>query len=64
MSKRSRRQFLKGMAATGGGAALAGVATSSRAVTPQSETEQEKKPASQGYRLTEHVRQYYDKARF
>jgi hypothetical protein len=57
---RSRRGFLKDLAATGGAVAVASVAGPAVAA-PASE---EPRPArSEGYRVTEHVQTYYDKAR-
>ena len=59
-----RRKFLKGMAVTGGGAVLAGVATGGQAAVEPQAKQGEAKPESQGYRETAHVREYYAKARF
>jgi cell division ATPase FtsA len=59
-----RRKFLKGVAVTGGGAVLAGVAASSQAALEPQEKQGESRPESQGYRETAHVREYYAKARF
>ena len=59
-----RRRFLKGLAATGGGAALAGVAASTQAALDAKQTPAEERPESQGYRVTAHIREYYQKARF
>jgi len=50
-----RRQFLKGVVATGGGLALALQARPSAASTDDDTT-----PATpQGYRLTQHIQTYY-----
>jgi hypothetical protein len=57
---RSRRGFLKDLAATGGAVAVASVAGTAVAA-PAAEAPQPKK--SEGYRVTEHVQTYYDKAR-
>ncbi len=59
-----RRKFLKGMAVTGGGAVLAGVATGGQTAVDTQAKQSEAKPESQGYRETAHVREYYAKARF
>ena len=59
-----RRKFLKGMALTGGGVALAGAATGVQAAAEPQAKQSEEKPQSQGYRETAHVREYYAKARF
>ena len=59
-----RRQFLKGVAVTGGGAVLAGIASSSQAELEPQEKQSEAKLKPQGYRETAHVREYYAKARF
>ena len=58
-----RRQFLKGMAVTGAGAALATTVSATQAHEgPHHELE--KKVGSQGYHETAHIREYYRKARF
>lgn len=59
-SKTNRRKFLRNVAAAGGLAAVAGsgvaVATTAAKAAPQ--------PAKpKGYRATQHVSKYYDKAR-
>lgn len=59
-----RRQFLKGVAVTGGGAVLAGLAAGGQAALEPREKQGESAPKSQGYRETAHVREYYAKARF
>ena len=59
-----RRQFLKGVAVSGGGAVLAGMATGSQAEPDTQEKQGEAKLKPQGYRETAHVREYYAKARF
>lgn len=71
MSKRSkdvqkgRRSFLKGVAAAGGAATVAAAAGGAAVVSSgRDEAQAAPAPASRGYRETEHIRQYYDKARF
>ncbi len=59
-----RRQFLKGLAVGGGGAALAGLAGGAGAALEEQAAPTRDKPVSQGYRETAHVREYYEKARF
>ena len=70
MSKRSkalregRRKFLKNAALAGG---AAGVAVASRGVVAQATPEDAKAPTaprSQGYHETQHIAEYYQKARF
>ncbi len=59
-TKKSRRDFLKAAGVTGGAAAVAAVALSSKSVkaaVPES-------GKSSGYRETEHVKKYYELARF
>ncbi len=58
----SRRNALKGMAVLGGAAALSAATNASAAGAPP-ET-QENAPASLGYRETDHIREYYRRARF
>ena len=58
---RSRRGFLKDLAATGGAVAVASVAGTAVAA-PAAETP-ERPARAEGYRVTEHVKTYYDKAR-
>ena len=59
-----RRNFL--LAAAGGVAAVAGAtgAAVSNATTAASPARQEPKKDPAGYRVTEHVSRYYEKARF
>ena len=60
---KGRRAFLRQLAAVGG--ATATVAVAGRAVAvPSVEAAAKPEPVSRGYRLTEHVATYYDKARF
>jgi len=60
---KGRRAFLRQLAAVGG--ATATVAVAGRAVaTPGVESTAVPEPESKGYRVTEHVATYYDKARF
>lgn len=57
-----RRTFLKGIALSGGAAALT---CHSGIVLAESEPpEKADKPVSTGYQLTAHIREYYRKARF
>ena len=59
-TKKSRRDFLKATGVTGGVAAVAAVALNSKSVkaaVPES-------GKSAGYRETEHVKKYYELARF
>ncbi len=58
----SRRNALKGMAVLGGAAALSSATTAS-ADSAALEV-REKAPASLGYRETDHIREYYRRARF
>lgn len=58
----SRRNALKGMAVLGGAAVLSTTSTSS-ADSAHLET-QEKAPVSLGYHETDHIREYYRRARF
>ncbi len=53
----SRRAFLKGVMATGGGAAIAAV--SSAPVLAQTQQDHAEAPQSVGYQLSEHVLEYY-----
>jgi hypothetical protein len=57
----NRRTFLKGTAIFGGFAALLGIArpAGSKPAQPPPQTVR----PSQGYRLTEHIRKYYQTAR-
>ena len=60
-----RRDFLKGMAVAGGGAAVVASTGVALADSGEGATGPVESPrGSQGYRETAHVRQYYDKARF
>lgn len=57
--KQSRRNFLKGTAATGAGALLAtGIAKAVAGDTPDKK-ETNNEAVNEGYRLTEHIRDYY-----
>ena len=58
----SRRAFIKKAAIFAGIAALLGRRSSPAAATP-SKTPEQKTESSQGYRLTEHVKKYYETAR-
>ena len=58
----SRRAFIKKAAIFAGLAALLGRGSRPAAATPSKPLE-EKTESSQGYRLTEHVKKYYETAR-
>lgn len=58
-----RRDFLKLAAVTGSAVAAGSVANRTIAAQPE-EKAAETAPASKGYHVSEHVKQYYDKARF
>ncbi len=62
VDRESRRNALKGMAALGGAAALSS-ASSASADSPELE-KQDHAPPSLGYRETDHIREYYRRARF
>ncbi|HSN70052.1 MAG TPA: hypothetical protein VLT59_01025 [Steroidobacteraceae bacterium] len=57
---RSRRQFITDVAAVTGGSVLAAVSGTTLA---QAEEPTAEPKAKKGYRVTEHVRKYYEKAR-
>ena len=59
-TKKSRRDFLKVAGITGGAAGVAAVALASKSVTAAVP----KSGKSSGYRETEHVKKYYELARF
>ena len=56
-----RRQFLKSATIFGGLTALLGIVRPVAA--KKKELQQQPEPSSQGYRLTEHVKKYYETAR-
>jgi hypothetical protein len=56
-----RRTFIKGAAIFSGLAALFGLVRP--AIAKPKESLPQPEPVSQGYRLTEHVKKYYEKAR-
>lgn len=58
----SRRQFLKSMALTGGGVAVA-VATGQASAAPEVEAPQAAEQPH-GYHETQHIRDYYARAQF
>ncbi|HRQ56338.1 MAG TPA: twin-arginine translocation signal domain-containing protein [Azoarcus taiwanensis] len=58
----SRRQFLKSMALTGGGVAVA-VATGQATAAPEVEMQQTAEQPH-GYHETQHIRDYYARAQF
>ncbi len=62
-SKQGRREFLKGALLTGG-AVAAGLAAGEAAATPQAApANAQAVPQSKGYRVTEHIQDYYKTAR-
>lgn len=63
--RKGRREFLaKGMAAVGGAAVVAMAGGRKRAPVEKSPATASPVAESQGYRLTPHIREYYEKARF
>ena len=58
-----RRSFLKGVVAAGGSSALLAV-TGSVQAEPEAGPEAPEQRAAQGYRLSEHVAQYYRTLRY
>jgi nitrous oxide reductase len=70
MTKRSRvaragrRNFLKGVALTGTAAAVAAATGSALAGTPAETGAKQPAGAKRGYRVTPHIAEYYEKARF
>jgi hypothetical protein len=61
VDKKTRREFLKGLAVAGGATAM--VAVTGRAYAEPTEPEAPAKPAAKGYHETPHIRTYYQKAR-
>lgn len=59
----TRREFLKGMAAAGGAAALGTWSAGAAADTAQAPAAQAALPEPKGYRVTRHIRDYYRIAR-
>ena len=59
-----RRGFLAGAAVAGGAAATGAARAAGEALAPEPVAEAPAAPGSRGYRVTDHVRKYYDKARF
>jgi hypothetical protein len=60
-----RRAFLKDVVLAGGATAMAAAAGGALAATPGRDVSApEEKSAESGYRVTPHVKAYYDKARF
>ncbi len=57
-----RRQFLKRATIFGGLTALLGIVRPAEAGPPK-ESRRQPEPSGQGYRLTEHVKKYYETAR-
>ncbi len=63
--RNGRREFLvKGMAAVGGAAVVAMAGGRKRASVEESPATTSPAAESQGYRMTPHIREYYEKARF
>ncbi len=62
---KGRRAFLKDVVLAGGATAMAAAAGGALAAAPdQDAPATEKKAEESGYRVTPHVKAYYDKARF
>lgn len=59
----ARREFLKGMAVAGGAVALGTWSAGSAADTAQTPAAQGATPEPKGYRVTQHIRDYYRVAR-
>jgi len=64
LDKPERRSFMKGMAAAGGAAVLAGLADEADAASDQGTAQTRGQSNTGGYRLTPHVRDYYRTLRF
>lgn len=63
--QKGRREFLvKGMAAVGGAAVVAMTGGRKRTPVEESPAMISHAAESQGYRMTPHIREYYEKARF
>ena len=60
--QKKRRQFLRGVAVLGGGAAIATIADD--ATADEKSAGPPAAPTSKAYRVTRHIRDYYNKARF
>lgn len=60
----NRRNFIKLAVATGGAATVAGSGVVSAALPEQEEVAVAPEKEQKGYRLTAHVQEYYNKARF
>ena len=58
---KDRRDFLKNAAVAGGVSAIAVASSGSQAATVEQEESEVK--TEKGYRLTQHIRDYYDSAR-
>ena len=63
VDRESRRDALKGLAVLGGAAAASVAAGGASAEAPKPMQEQEA-PETLGYRETDHIREYYRRARF
>ena len=61
--KTSRRTFIKTAAILGGLGALLGISRSATGAKERPSRPQQQAQSSQGYRLTEHVKRYYETAR-
>jgi len=62
VDRESRRNALKGMAVLGSAAALSATTSASAGSAPSEQ--QQSAPESLGYRETDHIREYYRRARF
>lgn len=61
----NRRGFLRGVATAGGAVAASGlIGESANAVVPTSSPQDDAGESSKGYRITPHILEYYEKARF
>lgn len=59
-----RRKFLKLAAVTGGAVAVGGVVQASLAEPEEEKSAAEDETSTKGYHETDHIREYYEKARF
>ncbi len=61
----NRRGFLTSMATAGGAAAASGLITqSANAIDSMESSPEDDRQIDQGYRITPHILEYYEKARF
>ena len=63
LDKPERRRFLKGVVATGGGAAVVALTSNAGTTEPAAVPETESPTKRKGYRLTPHIRHYYETLR-